>query len=109
MPTQRTTAHSSAAPKRRLHPLARWSMLLIAISLALPFTMLAPAIACMPLCWAMAVMLGVETLIKYRWPGRTATQRARRPTVRDLWFAAAGIVLGVSLLALLFLGDFIFA
>lgn len=109
VPAHRTTTHPSAATKRRIHPLARWSLLLIAISLVLPLTMLAPAIASVPLCWAVAVILGVETLIKYRWPGRTATELARRPTVRDVWFATAGIVIGLSLLALLIFSAVMFA
>ena len=106
--TARSTApHHGAVRERRLHPFALWSVLLIAISLVLPFTRLAPAIASVPLCWVLAVMLGVHTLIRYRWPGRTATERGRRPDVRDLLFATAGIVLGSALLSLLLLSNLI--
>jgi len=40
-----------------------------------------------------AVVLGVQTFVKYRWPGQTVVERAHAPQKRDLAFAAAALVL----------------
>ena len=40
--------------------------------------------------------LGIHAVIKYWWPGSTATERAQKPTGRDLKLVAVAFILGVA-------------
>ena len=40
-----------------------------------------------------SIALGIETFVKYRWPGETVAARAHAPQMPDLEFAAAALIL----------------
>ena len=98
------------APARRLHPYAATALgaALIALGLnvamAIPyqarswtlFVGLAGYLLAYTVLLAMAgIGLGLHTLVRRRWPGRTATERKRRPTRRDVGVALLAIAITV--------------
>ncbi len=68
-----------------------------------------------PLLWALAMdawmlafipyvvapLIGGHALVRFRWPGRTATERARRPQRRDVVLVCIALVLGAVNLVVL--------
>lgn len=106
-----------AIGRRKLHPYARVSLFAALIALGVNLALILPLLAeargllfgrvgyatVFTVVLAMtSVGLGVHALIKRRWPGRTATEQARRPTPRDVRVVLAALSLTLVDLTLLF-------
>lgn len=88
------------------HPYARWSVLMMVIGFAFVLLIRIDGVPFLMISSALSAMLVAHTFIKYRWPGPTATERARRPVARDLWLAGGGLALAlVGFVLALILGD----